>query len=84
MILRLFALRDVKAGVYQVPFAFANDAVALRAVKDMLEDAREGIGRHASDYEVFCVGLYDQETGSITGLDKPEFVVQCAALMEGK
>lgn len=84
MILRLYAIRDVKAGAYTMVFGFANDGVSVRAVKDEMMTPGSMFEKHPGDFQLYCVGLYDQDTGAITGLDKPEFVVELAALSEVK
>lgn len=70
MKIRLYAIRDKKAGVYNTPVPFDNDAVAIRAFGDLIErDKNNIISVHPSDFSLCLVGEFDRETGDICPLD---------------
>lgn len=63
MILRAYSLHDMKALQYHPPFFQSTDASAVRALRDLVNDMNTTVGRHPSDFKLYCVGTYDDETG---------------------
>lgn len=63
MITKIYSIFDDKAKVYNKPFHQLNEAVALRACKDLLEDPTTEINRHPEDYVLFELGTYDDNIG---------------------
>ena len=66
MITKIYATFDKKANAFNERFFQApNDEVAIRSVEtNQLHD--EFFNINAADFEVYCIGLYDAETGIIT------------------
>ena len=62
MIQNLYAIKDTKAG-FNPTFIEANDFTAMRSVKRAMSDPKSDINIFAEDYELWCVGTYDTETG---------------------
>lgn len=75
MILQMFSIRDLKAGVFGAPFVSANPSVAKRLVGDMLAEGRTIQARHPEDFDLVALGTYNDVTGQIQVLEIPE--VQC-------
>jgi hypothetical protein len=63
MILLVFAVYDSKAGFFEVPFFVQHKGQAIRAVIDLGSDLQSRIGRYPTDYSLFQIGTYDQDTG---------------------
>lgn len=63
----LYAILDTKSGFYGSLMTFKNDATALRAFQEMLlsGDKNSMLALYPTDYTLFLVGYYDQETGII-------------------
>lgn len=66
MKLKAYAVRDLKAGAYSVPFFSLNDNTALRTATDWANDTNHPFGKHPEDYELFSLGTYDDETALLT------------------
>jgi len=63
VILKAFSIQDVKGEVFHTPFFFAAVGQAVRAFKDLANDANTIIGRHPGDYKLVEVGVFDDATG---------------------
>lgn len=59
MILRAYSIYDIKALQYHPPFFQLTDQAAIRSVRDLVNDLGSTVGRHPSDFKLFCVGTYD-------------------------
>lgn len=77
--LNLYCIRDNKSGQWQAPVPDHNDATMRRGV---------AAGLHASDlrsfapadFEVFCVGTFDPESGLVTS-QMPAYVCSIADIV---
>jgi len=74
MILQIFILRDIKAVAFGRPFFETSKGVALRSIGDELKNPQSGIAKHPSDYELYHLGEYTDDTGTIT-CKEPEFII---------
>lgn len=81
MILRAYTLHDVKALTYSPPFFQATDGQATRAVQDLVTDMSTTVGRHPSDFKLYCIGTYDDATGALQGLAPMVHVIDAVALV---
>ncbi len=62
----IFSIRDSKAAAYLQPFLAQNAAVAVRLIADTAMDQGSLLYKHPSDFELFQIGHFDQNTGAIT------------------
>lgn len=62
MITVMYAIYDEKSKIYNKPFSMINEAVAIRAVKDLTLDKNTEVGRHPYDFSLWELGTYDDET----------------------
>lgn len=81
MLLRAYTLHDVKALSYSPPFFVQNDAMAVRMVKDLVSDNSTTVGRHPSDYKLYCIGFFEDDAAKLTPLSIMEHVTDCIALV---
>lgn len=81
MIYRAYSLLDVKALQYSPPFFQNTDQVAIRALRDLVNDLNTTVGRHPSDFKLYCVGTYDDATGHLEALPVPMHVMDAVALV---
>lgn len=66
MILRVFAVFDVKAKYFMQPFVMKTSAEAVRVFGDMCQNAQNPLGRHPADYTLFEIGQYDDASAMFT------------------
>lgn len=81
MILNVYTLHDSKTLVYNQPFYAMNHGVARRMVSDVAADMNTSVGRHPTDYTLYCVGTYDDQTGFLKPYEIREHVVDVIALV---
>lgn len=67
MILNLYSVFDTKAKTYSQPIFQENDDVSIRSAIDTMNAGNSLIADHPEDFQIFCVGTFDQDTGKITG-----------------
>lgn len=65
MITKIFAIKDSKAGAFLRPFFVPNEAVAIRAVSEAFYDESSDFYRHATDYDLYELGEYDDISGKL-------------------
>lgn len=75
--MRVFAVRDAKAGVFGTPFFQVNRAVAVRAVQQAAADPDTMLSKAPGDFALWDLGEWSDETGLFSGV--PELVYQVVA-----
>lgn len=71
MILKVFSLLDIKAGIYSPPFYMAAAGQAVRAVMELGADQGNQVGRHPADFQLVELGTWDDQTGQATNHSVP-------------
>lgn len=80
-ILNAYTLYDVKALTYNPPFFTANHGLAKRMLQELVTDTNTTVGRHPSDFKLYQIGVYDDNTGDLAPLKIMEHVVDAIALV---
>lgn len=62
MILKVFAVRDLKAEAFLQPFFSNSVGNALRAFDDAVNDKNCPFNKHPGDYSLFEIGTYDDSS----------------------
>lgn len=76
MILKVYGIRDLKAGAFAPPFFMPREEMAVRAFSDAISDPQHPMSRHPSDYHLFYLGDYDDDSGSFQNCaNGPQFLV---------
>lgn len=78
----VFSVRDTCVGSFLLPMFFQNNAGAVRALGDAVNrpDKDNNFHQHPEHYQLYRVGDFDDESGSITPM-VPEFIVDCQSLV---
>lgn len=63
--MKLYSIKDVKAGFMTI-MLFKNDALAKRAYASGLKMPESMLSHNPEDFELWCLGEYDQDSGIIT------------------
>lgn len=74
----VLAVKDEKANSFMKPVFDVTKGSAARSFGDAVLDEKLPFGTHPEDYALYLIGQYDESTGVIKGLEKPELV--CKAL----
>lgn len=72
MKLSVFAIYDTKALVYGTPFFMDSPGRAVRAFSDLANDRQSAINKHPSDYMLWEIAIFDDNTGRFVSLDIPK------------
>lgn len=83
MIHGVFAVRDTCVGSFLLPMFFQNRAAAVRALGDAVNKPKEDnqFYQHPEHFQLCEIGSFDDETGIVSSLLAPEFVVDCQSLV---
>lgn len=74
MIYFAYSVQDKAAGTFNAPFYAQTDAVAIRQFRNVILDQSHQFGMNPEDYDLYIVGIFDDQKGSI--MEKgPEKVV---------
>lgn len=74
MLLYAYTLYDAKALTYSPPFFTTAHGAAVRMVMDLAADPSTSVGRHPSDYTLYCVGQWNDATGNLLPNDVREHI----------
>lgn len=65
MILRVYAMYDVKAQSFAAPMVFVNDEICRRGVLQVLQGDNE-YAKFPGDFDMYWIGLYNTETAELS------------------
>lgn len=71
MILKLYSVRDKLTG-FTGPIGFKDDKVATRWFEQMCRQKKDQEYAEAKYFDLYCVGIFDTETGITTGKTQSE------------
>jgi len=66
MVKKIYTIYDEKSEAFLQPFFLDTHGQAIRAITDCLNDPDHNFARHTSDYTLFFIGEYDEQTALIT------------------
>lgn len=69
MIYQVFSVKDAKAGAYALPFFLPRMEVAIRSFRDAVLDPKHDMSRHPEDYDLYCIGEYDDVEGRLSHVE---------------
>ncbi len=72
MILLAFSVFDAAAEAYMAPTFMQTKGQAIRSFADAVNEEGHSFARHAADYTLFHVGMFDESTGMLKPLDIPD------------
>ena len=64
--MKLFTVYDLKSQAYMPPFCVRAKDEAIRSFADQANNKDTGIGAHPSDYVLYELGDYDDQSAVIT------------------
>lgn len=84
MILKVFSIRDAKAGVFFNPFYKTSHGEAERDFHHAVNDDKTTLNRYPEDFDLYYLGQYDDNTGKFESLDTPLHVKKAIQCFENK
>lgn len=82
MELKVFSIFDEKAQCYGQPFFMAHNGMALRAFSDLVQDKQSNVNKHPSDFKLYALGVYDDNSGVLVSHPQPEFLANATDFKE--
>lgn len=82
MQLRAYAIYDRKSVAYHTPFFAAAEGAAIRSFSDLVNDKNTSVGRHPTDYVLFFIGVYDDQSGTMVPVAPIVHVIDANALVK--
>lgn len=84
MILTVYVLKNRLSGIFERPFA---EPYSIKEYPDLLAQSLamadiDSLNRH-KEFDVFCVGSFDNKSGELKTLGSPEFILSLEQLCEG-
>lgn len=83
--MNIYAVKDTKAGLFNAPFFQTNNVTALRtfALEVNRADPNNVLYNNPEDFELYCLGEFDNETGVIKPESKPNIIGTATTLAKG-
>lgn len=82
MKLKVCAVHDSALDAFMRPLFVPSVAMAARAFTDEVKRPESEMHRHPSDYILYEVGEFDEESGRFSNLDAPRMVVRGVDIKE--
>lgn len=81
LLLNAYTIFDNKALQWHPPYFASTDAAAARAFGDLANDPSTNVGRHPSDYSLYCCGSFSDSNAQLTPLSPLRHVSDAVALL---
>lgn len=65
MIMKAFSIYDTKVEQWGLPFFSHHEELAKRIVCEAVQDENTQLSRYPNDYILFCIGHYDDHSGTL-------------------
>jgi len=76
----IFGIFDAPAGCYRSLFPGLSVGEATRGFSDLANNSDTDVGRHPNDFALYKLGEWDDASGILTALPRPEVIITAAAL----
>lgn len=83
MKLNVYCIRDVLVG-FMSPTVDTNDDTAMRNFSLMVNNNPGVIGFRPADFDLYCVGVFDSDSGLVNPINPIRFLVNGAACVGEK
>ncbi|AJK28233.1 putative nonstructural protein [Eel River basin pequenovirus] len=78
---KIVSVYDSAAAVYNKPFPVGTTALAVRGFVDALMAPDSDLAKHPTDYSLFIVAEFDDNTGTFTSVEPPECLAKAHELL---
>jgi len=84
--MKMFSIRDKKAGVFIGPFFVRHEVDAVRRCVSALQDEKTTLAQYPEDYDLVFLGDFNDETGNMNqeGMALISTFIALKAQMPGK
>jgi hypothetical protein len=84
MQLQIFAIYDKKAEAHLNPFFLSQKGQALRELQQAVQNEKTMIFQYPEDFSLWKLGDFDNRTGILIPLVKPEFLEEASVYAKDK
>lgn len=79
--MRVYTVYDSKAEAYLQPFYARTNGEAMRSFTDAANQKDHNFSRFAADFTLFCIGEFDENSGTLHSLKAPESLAKAIDLI---
>lgn len=83
MLMKVYAVYDVKAEVFGNPVVGVNDYTMMRLMSDVLQNVEHPYAKHPEDYVLYRLGEYDDSSGVVSGDVAPVSLIVLSEISKG-
>lgn len=76
MELKMYSIRDSKSQIFNPPFYKKTHGEAERDFSTLVKDEKSMIAQYPEDFDLYYVGTYQDDTGTIQSLDTPQHIIK--------
>lgn len=80
----IVAVKDRAVEAFGQPFFVRHTNEAIRSFKEEINRSGSDIGNHADDYDLYHLGTFDDESGTVVGNAGIELIVRGKDLIQPK
>ena len=77
----IFSVYDEKAETYSLPLTHSSVQVAIRSFTAAVKNPQSFIHQFPSDYALYHIGSFDEDTSEIKSFSQPRFIVRASEIM---
>lgn len=78
---KVYSIFDDKAQVFNLPFYCSNDAMAIRAFADAINNSGRLESRFPEDFHLYCLGEFNDDKGVFECGNTPVFLANGISLV---
>lgn len=82
MQLKVFTIRDSKAETFGQPFFQKTHGEAERNFTQLAKDPKSTINTFPEDFDLYYLGIYDDQKGTFGALETPQHVVKAVEVRD--
>lgn len=82
MNVKVFSLYDSKAEAFGSPVMYPTEGMAVRALKDVVNDSKTTVGQHPEDYIMYQIADYDDSKGEFINQIPVKLIVAAITLQK--
>lgn len=82
MLLKIFSIRDSKGEIYNTPWFKKTHGEAERDFREAAKDDKSYLSKYPEDYDLYYIGEYDDQTGTIKPLDTPQHMLKAISVID--
>lgn len=76
MELKIYSIRDSKGEIFNQPFIKKTHGEAERDFQTLCRDPKSTPAQYPEDFDLYYLGLYDDQSGKIQSLDTPQHITK--------